>query len=1077
MALLTKATAISPCLFVFSPTNVGNIPAGMKCKPTTPTKCATMNSFSPASEQITEIAAPKKTPRPGRANSCPLTPVDFLERAATVYGDCPSVVYNDTAYTWSETHERCLRLASSIWRLGIGKNDVVSVLAPNIPAMYELHFAAPMAGAILNTINLRLDARTVSIQLLHSSSKLVFVDRQSSSLVLEAISLLPTTSLSQRPILILISDDEESDFRGFHDCYENMVRGGDPGFSYVGPESEWDPIALNYTSGTTSSPKGVLYSHRAAFSVTFTSLLHWWVPRQPVYLWTLPMFHANGWSYTWGMAAVGGTNVCLRRVDPASINDAIEKHGVTHMCGAPVVLNMLANYNCANRKPLASPVDILTAGAPPPAAVLERVESLGFRVSHGYGLTETGGLAVTCAWKREWDNLPAPERAAIKSRQGVRSVGFAGVDVVHPHTGKSVKRDGNMVGEIVLRGNSIMLGYLKDPEGTSKCMKEDGWFYTGDVGVVHPDGYIEVKDRLKDVIICGGENLSSVEVESVLYMHPAVDEAAVVARPDKFWGETPCAFVSLKKGMMAKPTEKEMREFCKERLPLFMVPRKVVFMAALPKTSTGKIQKFLLRDLSSADMDANQSAIGVEINQGHMNLMVHLSRLIASYDLPVYFVGLSVDIAAVKRRIEGWTPSDYPKLRFHDFPEPPGYLSNTNPTAEGQSYVDFQASAMNAAAYLRRPVGDLLEELSAKCERLVVVNDALMINAVKDVAASAENMETYNFYVGSAFHDASLVWEVLRKALHFPSFLWKFVGKFILPAGAVIPDRLPIPSTCFPPEFFKFIVDQRQNHHAFCKGNIYDSCRAIEGPYLDLLAMVYKLARKGPVWGIGPFNPVVTKQNTKSDEDSSSRHPCLKWLDKQPPKSVIFVSFGTQTILSDPQLYELAEGLEQSGQRFIWVVKDLTKGYKNTQIKAPAGFEQRIEGRGLILQDWVPQLEILDHVSTGGFLTHCGWNSGMESMCRGVPLATWPIQYDQPRNAILITEVLKTGIAIKDWERRDEIITSTTISNAIRRLMASQEGEDMRTKAAQVGKAVKESVMEGGISRLEMDDFIAQITR
>ncbi|XP_019199034.1 PREDICTED: probable acyl-activating enzyme 6 [Ipomoea nil] len=619
MDLLTKATAISPCLFVFSPTNPVGL--GMKCKPRTATKCVTMNSFS---EQITEVA-PMKTQRIlRRPNNCPLTPVDFLERAATVYGDCPSVVYNDTAYTWSETHERCLRLASSISRLGIKKNDVVSVLAPNIPAMYELHFAAPMAGAVLNTVNLRLDAKTISVQLLHSESKLVFVDFQSSSLVQEAISLLPATALSKRPILVLISDDdddEEKEFGGFHDCYENMVRGGDPGFSYVGPESEWDPIALNYTSGTTSSPKGVLYSHRAAFSVAFMSLLHWWVPRQPVYLWTLPMFHANGWSYTWGMAAVGGTNVCLRRVDPASINDAIERHGVTHMCGAPVVLNMLANYNnYANTKPLTSPVDILTAGAPPPAAVLQRVESLGFRVSHGYGLTETGGLAVTCAWKREWDNLPAPERAAIKSRQGVRSVGFTGADVVHPHTGKSVKRDGNMVGEIVLRGNSVMLGYLKDPEGTSKCMKEDGWFYTGDVGVIHPDGYIEVKDRLKDVIISGGENLSSVEVESVLYMHPAVDEAAVVARPDKFWGETPCAFVSLKKGIIAKPTEKEMREFCKERLPLFMVPRKVVFMAALPKTSTGKIQKFLLRDiardLSSADaINANQNGIGHEINQ------------------------------------------------------------------------------------------------------------------------------------------------------------------------------------------------------------------------------------------------------------------------------------------------------------------------------------------------------------------------------------------------------------------------------------------------------------------------------
>nr|GMC73785.1 zeatin O-glucosyltransferase-like [Ipomoea batatas]GME20866.1 zeatin O-glucosyltransferase-like [Ipomoea batatas]GME21275.1 zeatin O-glucosyltransferase-like [Ipomoea batatas] len=420
------------------------------------------------------------------------------------------------------------------------------------------------------------------------------------------------------------------------------------------------------------------------------------------------------------------------------------------------------------------------------------------------------------------------------------------------------------------------------------------------------------------------------------------------------------------------------------------------------------------------------------VAQGHLNLLLHLSRLIASYNLPVYFVGLSVDIAAVKRRIEGWAPSDYPTLRFHDVPAPPAYLSNINPTAESQSYMDFVAAAMNAAAYLRRPTGDLLRELSSECERLVVVNDALMVNTVKDAVGPVRNLEIYNFYVGSAFHDASLVWEVLRKALHIPSFLWKLVGRFVLPAGAVIPDLLPTPSTCFSPEFFKFIVDQRQSH-GVCYGNIYDSCRAIEGPYLDLLGMVYKLARKGPVWGIGPFNPVVTKQKS-NDDYSSSRHKCLEWLDKQPPKSVIFVSFGTQTILSDHQLYEIAEGLEQSGQSFIWVVKDLTKGYKNTKIKLPAGFEERVEGRGLILRDW-------------------------------------------PRNAILITEVLKTGIPIRDWERRDEIIRSSTIRNAIRRLMASPEGEDLRNKAAQMGKAVKESVMEGGISRLEMDSFIAQITR
>nr|GMD71271.1 probable acyl-activating enzyme 5, peroxisomal [Ipomoea batatas] len=604
MDLLTKATPINhpSRLFVFPSAAVGISPAGfIRLKPRTATKCATMDS------QSTQLS-PKKMQRVVNNVGAPLTPVDFLERAATVYSDCASVVYNDTAYTWSETHERCSRLASSISGLGIKKGDVVSVLSPNIPAMYELHFAVPMTGAILNTINLRLDAKTVSLQLIHSESKLVFVDYQSKDLILEAVSLFPP--LSQRPILVLITDDDKN-FVGkstnelsLHDyCYGDMVRGGNPEYTYVGPESEWDPITLNYTSGTTSSPKGVLHSHRGAFCVTITSLLHWSVPPQPVYLWTLPMFHANGWSYSWGMAAVGGTNVCLRRVDPASIYDAIETHGVTHLCGAPVVLNMLANHT---NTPLKSPVDILTAGAPPPAAVLERVESLGFRVSHGYGLTETGGPVVTCAWKRKWDNLPSPERAFLKSRQGVRSIGFAGVDVVHPDTGNSVKRDGNTVGEIVLRGNAVMLGYLKDPEGTSECMREDGWFYTGDMGVMHPDGYIEVKDRCKDVIICGGENISSVEVESVLYTHPAVDEAAVVARPDKFWGETPCAFMSLKRGMMEKPTEKDIREFCKEHLPLYKVPRRVVFLAALPKTSTGKIQKFLLRDMAK-DLSINQN--------------------------------------------------------------------------------------------------------------------------------------------------------------------------------------------------------------------------------------------------------------------------------------------------------------------------------------------------------------------------------------------------------------------------------------------------------------------------------------
>lgn len=530
---------------------------------------------------------------PTSANSNPLTPIGFLERAARVYGDCPSIIYDNTTFTWSETHYRCLQIASSIKSLGIGRGDVVSVVAPNIPAIYELHFAVPMAGSVLNNINIRLDARTISVLLRHCESKLVFVDYQFSSVILEAISLFPPNS--KYPILVLITDDEpQSISADFQFSYEGLVKKGDPLFNWVRPESDWDPIALNYTSGTTSSPKGVVHSHRGVFIMAVDALLEWSVPKQPVYLWTLPMFHANGWCYTWGMAAVGGTNICLRKFDSAVIYSAITKHGVTHMCGAPVVLNMLSNN--LNSEPLRNPVLILTAGAPPPAAVLFRTEQLGFVVSHGYGLTETAGLVVMCAWKREWNRLPATERARLKARQGVRTIGMTEVDVVDPESGLSVKRDGLTLGEVVLRGGSIMLGYLKDPEGTSKCMKEN-WFYTGDVGVMHPDGYLEIKDRSKDVIISGGENLSSVEIESVLYLHPAVNEAAVVARPDEFWGETPCAFVSLRSSS-TKPTEKEIIEFCRGKLPKYMVPKTVLFRDELPKTSTGKVQKFLLREMA-----------------------------------------------------------------------------------------------------------------------------------------------------------------------------------------------------------------------------------------------------------------------------------------------------------------------------------------------------------------------------------------------------------------------------------------------------------------------------------------------
>ncbi|KAL3596057.1 hypothetical protein D5086_007694 [Populus alba] len=449
--------------------------------------------------------------RPRPANSYALTPVGFLDRAAIVYGDCPSIIYNNISYTWSQTHRRCLQLASSLSSIGLNKGHVVSILAPNIPAMYELHFAVPMAGAILNTLNTRLDARTISLLLCHAESELLFVDPMCVSLVNEAFSLLPSSA--KPPLLVLIADDDEvlpqqpSPTIHFYDTYEGLLEKGDPAFNWTRPKNDFDPIVLNYTSGTTSSPKGVVHCHRGLFIVTLDSLVDWSFPKQPVFLWTLPMFHSNGWSYPWGMAAVGGTNICLRKFDAPTIYGLIKKHGVTHMCGAPVVLNMLSN-SLTNMEPLKNPVHIITAGAPPPATILSRTESLGFVVGHGYGLTETG--------------------------------------------------------------------------------------------VMHPDGYLEIKDRSKDVIISGGENLSSVEVESVLYTFPDINEAAVVARPDEFWGETPCAFVSLKEACCRIPTEKEIIEHCRGRLPHYMVPKTVVVKEKLPKTSTGKIQKAVLRDMAKA---------------------------------------------------------------------------------------------------------------------------------------------------------------------------------------------------------------------------------------------------------------------------------------------------------------------------------------------------------------------------------------------------------------------------------------------------------------------------------------------
>ncbi|KAK8935011.1 putative acyl-activating enzyme 5, peroxisomal [Platanthera zijinensis] len=527
---------------------------------------------------------------PNSANSSPLTPLIFLERAATVSGDSPSIVYNKTVYTWAQTHRRCLRLASALsGHLHISSGDVVSVISQNTPAMYEMHFGVPMSGAVLNTINVRLDARTISALLLHSSARVLFADELFLPLARSAVSVLPNP-----PLLLPVDEPSTNSSTYNHLTYEFLLSLGDPDFQWVRPATEWAAVVLNYTSGTTSSPKGVVHSHRSVFLAAVNSLTAWPLPLHPVYLWTLPMFHANGWCYPWAVAAAAGTNICLRSFDGPAIFDAIAENRVTHLCAAPVVLAMLADTD----RVLPNQVQILTAGSPPPAAVLRRVEALGFVVTHAYGLTETGSFAVSCAWKGdEWNGLPEAERAVLKSRQGVRTAVMEAADVVD-ETGESVARDGETRGVVVLRGGYLMMGYLADGEATAEAVK-GGWFYTGDVAVVHPDGYMEIKDRAKDVIISGGENISSVEVESVIHGHPAVGEVAVVARPDERWGETPCAFVKVKAGVKgAAPTEAELIGWCRERMPHYIVPKTVVFLPELPKTSTGKIQKYILKNIA-----------------------------------------------------------------------------------------------------------------------------------------------------------------------------------------------------------------------------------------------------------------------------------------------------------------------------------------------------------------------------------------------------------------------------------------------------------------------------------------------
>ncbi len=521
------------------------------------------------------------------ANYAALTPLTFLERAASTFPDHLSVVHGKRRYTWAQTYARARQLASALSKRGLGSGDTVAIMAPNIPEFYEASFGIPMSGAVLHSINIRLDAKTIAFMLDHSETKLLFVDLEFSAVIKEALTLV-----KNRPTVIDIVDElgPGGEKLGETD-YEAFIADGDAAFDWQPPSDEWNAIALNYTSGTTGNPKGVVTHHRGAHLNTMANALTWHMPAHPVYLWTLPMFHANGWCFPWTMAAVAGVNICLRRIDAERIFAALAEHNVTHMCAAPVILNFIINATEKERQPLPKPVHIMTAAAPPPAAVLEAIEQQGFKITHVYGLTETYGPAVVCEWHDEWDALPSAERARLKARQGVRYPVLEALKVMDPSTMTEVAADGKTMGEVMFRGHVVMKGYLKNPVATAEAF-EGGWFHSGDLAVLHPDGYIELRDRSKDIIISGGENISTIEVESVLYNHPAVLEAAVVARPDDKWGETPCAFITLKQG--ASATAEEIIAFCQKHMARFKVPRTIVFRD-LPKTSTGKVQKFVLR--------------------------------------------------------------------------------------------------------------------------------------------------------------------------------------------------------------------------------------------------------------------------------------------------------------------------------------------------------------------------------------------------------------------------------------------------------------------------------------------------
>ena len=523
------------------------------------------------------------------ANYTPLSPLTFIERAAAVYPDRCAIVYRDYRQSWRQTYTRCRQLASALCRHGIGVDDTVALMLPNVPAMCEAHFAVPMAGGVIHGLNIRLDADQIAFQLRHGQAKVLLTDREFSTTI-EAV----LQQLDEKPLVIDVDDPsyEGGKFIGAMD-YETFLAEGDSDFDWRLPEDEWQAIALGYTSGTTGDPKGVVTHHRGAYLNAVSNVLAWNINTHPVYLWTLPMFHCNGWCFPWTLAAMSGTSVCLRTVRDDHIYHAIKQERVTYLCGAPIVLNLMANASDELKAGIDHQVNIMTAASAPPATILEAMAALGFQVTHAYGLTETYGPAVVCAWHDQWNQLSLVEQSEKKKRQGVRYPMLEQLVVMDPETMQPVPHDGETIGEIMFRGNIVMKGYLKNPQASAKAFA-GGYFHSGDLAVCHPDGYIEIRDRSKDIIISGGENISSIEVEGVLYRHPAVLEAAVAAMPDEKWGETPCAFVTLHESADSV-NEQEIIDFCRRNLAHFKAPRKVIF-GPLPKTSTGKIQKFELRE-------------------------------------------------------------------------------------------------------------------------------------------------------------------------------------------------------------------------------------------------------------------------------------------------------------------------------------------------------------------------------------------------------------------------------------------------------------------------------------------------